>query len=77
MFTSSTATGRPSSACWSEAMVPALNEIVQEVAGQLQTVSIDVIAYLPIAEHFKVRIIPTLLIFKPMYQWSLRYAQNF
>jgi thioredoxin-like negative regulator of GroEL len=45
---------------WAETMMPALSEIVKEVAGRLQAVQIEVIAYSLIAQRFKRRIIPTL-----------------
>jgi thioredoxin 1 len=45
-------------------MAPALSDIAAEVAGRLQAVQVDVSVYPHIAERFKVRVIPTLLIFK-------------
>ena len=45
---------------WAKTMMPALSEIVKEVAGRLQAVQIEVIAYSLIAQGFKRRIIPTL-----------------
>ena len=47
-----------------KAMPPALSDIAAEAAGRLQAVQVDVSVYPHIAERFKVRVIPTLLIFK-------------
>ena len=47
-----------------KAMAPALSDIAAEAAGRLQAVQVDVSVYPHIAERFKVRVIPTLLIFK-------------
>jgi thioredoxin-like negative regulator of GroEL len=49
---------------WNMVMTPALSEIVAEAAGRLQAIQVDVCVLPQIAERFKVRIIPTLLIFK-------------
>ena len=51
-------------ASWAKAMAPTLSDIAAEATGQLQAIQIDVSVYPQIAERFKVRIIPTLLIFK-------------
>jgi Thioredoxin len=40
-----------------------VSEIVAEAAGRLQAIQVDVTVYPHIAERFKVRIIPTLLLF--------------
>jgi thioredoxin-like negative regulator of GroEL len=47
-----------------QAVAPALRDIAAEAAGRLQAVQVDVSVYPQIAERFKVRVIPTLLIFK-------------
>jgi thioredoxin-like negative regulator of GroEL len=45
-------------------MASALSDIFAEAARRLWTIKVDVSVSPPIAEYFKVRIIPTLLIFK-------------
>jgi thioredoxin-like negative regulator of GroEL len=49
---------------WDVAMTPALSQIVGEAAGRLQAIQVDICVYPQIAERFKVRIIPILLLFK-------------
>lgn len=49
---------------WSKAMVPLLGRLAETFAGQLRVVHVNVVVYPELAARFKIRAVPTLLIFK-------------
>jgi len=49
---------------WSTVMVPLLDRLTETFAGQLRVVHVNVVDYPELAARFKIRAVPTLLIFK-------------
>jgi thioredoxin 1 len=49
---------------WSKAMVPLLGQIAEAFAGQLRVVRVNISADPDLAARFKIRAVPTLLIFQ-------------
>ena len=49
---------------WAEGIIPRLREIVEAFAGEVQPVRVDVTAHPSLRERFKIRVIPTLLVFQ-------------
>ncbi len=47
-----------------KAMAPALEEVAKEMAGKVKVVKLDVDANPQITERYKIRAMPTLMIFK-------------
>jgi thioredoxin 1 len=51
-------------ASWSKRMVPLLGQLAEAFIGQLQVVQVNISAHPEVAARFKIRAVPTLLIFK-------------
>jgi thioredoxin 1 len=49
---------------WAQGMVPLLGQLADAFAGQLRVVQVDISADPELAARFKIRAVPTLLIFK-------------
>ncbi len=49
---------------WSQAMAPVLDRLAEAFAGHLRIVQVNVSAHPELAARFKIRAVPTLLIFK-------------
>jgi thioredoxin 1 len=49
---------------WSKGMIPLLGQLAQAFAGQLRVVRVNISADRGLAARFKIRAVPTLLIFK-------------
>lgn len=49
---------------WAKGMVPLLGQLADAFAGQLRVVQVDISADPDLAARFKIRAVPTLLIFK-------------
>lgn len=49
---------------WSKAMLPLLSRLAEVFAGQLQVVQVNIAAHPGLAARFKIRAVPTLLLFK-------------
>lgn len=49
---------------WSKRMIPLLGQLAEAFAGRLRIVQVNIAADLELAARFKIRAVPTLLIFK-------------
>jgi thioredoxin 1 len=49
---------------WSRRMVPLLDQLAEAFAGRLRVVQVNISAHPELAARFKIRAVPTLLIFK-------------
>jgi thioredoxin-like negative regulator of GroEL len=49
---------------WSRRMVPLLGQLAEAFAGRLRVVQVNISAHPELAARFKIRAVPTLLIFK-------------
>lgn len=49
---------------WSKVMVPLRGRLTEAFAGQLRVMHVNVVTHPSLAARFKIRVVPTLLIFK-------------
>ena len=49
---------------WSEAMVPPYGRLAEAFAGHVRVVAVNIVTHPELAARYKIRVVPTLLVFK-------------